>query len=150
MNYKGTGNGKSSSSGVCILSQNIINQKIYFALWLWYTIVSAIGVLQILFELIILLVPTFRSTTITWQMGKFDKKNVSKYVDQKLAIGDWFLLYQIGKNMDKHAFRLFLELISQPGGKCQPKLVIEAHNDIELQAVQNNTGTSPSYKRLHD
>ena len=96
------------------------------------------------------MVPTFRITTITWQMGKFDKKNVHNYIDRKLAIGDWFLLYQIGKNMDKHAFRLFLESISQPGGKSQPKLVIEAHNDIELQAVQNNTGTSPSYKRLND
>jgi len=137
MNYKGTAGSPVDTSGVCILSQNIINQKIYFVLWFWFIIMTAIGVLQILFELSFLTVPAFRSWVITLQMGKFDTNYVRKYVDQKCAIGDWFLLYQIGKNMDKHVFRLFLESVSQVGGKSQPKKIKSIEmNDIESQKQQ--------------
>lgn len=140
MKYKGPGTGPANSTGVCILSQNIINQKIYFVLWFWFIIMMAIGTLQILFELSFLSFKPLRKWLITLQMGKFDTNHVRQYVDKNCAIGDWFLLYQIGKNMDKHVFRLFLEIVSQSQGNSRTNEAQSRRrnaNDAESQPCLN-------------
>jgi len=123
MNTIGTGMGPSTTSGVCILSQNIINQKIYLVLWFWFIIMFAIGILQILFEMLFICLPSFRIALIAVHMdgwisfftGKLDTNYVRKCVGSKVAIGYGFLLYQMGKNMDEHVFRSFLESSSHRG-----------------------------------
>ena len=60
-----------SKNGVCILSQNILNQKVYLVLWFWYILVLSVGIAQIVFEAIIIAVPAFRNQLITWNMGKY-------------------------------------------------------------------------------
>jgi len=140
MDYKGTGTGPAKSTGVCILSQNIINQKIYIVLWFWFIIMMAIGTLQILFELSFLSFKPLRKWLITLQMGKFDTNHVRQYVDKNCTIGDWFLLYQIGKNMDKHVFRLFLEIVSQSQGNSRTNEAQSRRrnaNDAESQPCLN-------------
>ena len=64
----GTGGGVESANGICILSQNIINQKIYLVLWFWYILVLLIGVVQLVFEAVVIAVPAFRNLLITWNM----------------------------------------------------------------------------------
>ena len=46
----GSAAGKDVESGMCILSQNIINQKIYLVLWFWYVFMLSVGVIQLLVE----------------------------------------------------------------------------------------------------
>ena len=70
-NTTGTGASTQSDNGICILSQNILNQKVYLVLWFWYILVLSVGVVQIVFEAIIIAVPAFRNQLITWNMGKF-------------------------------------------------------------------------------
>ena len=50
------------------MSQNIINQKIYLALWFWYIFVLLIGVVQLVFEAVVIAVPAFRNLLITWNL----------------------------------------------------------------------------------
>jgi hypothetical protein len=64
----GTGGEGQTANGICILSQNIINQKIYLVLWFWYILVLLIGVVQLVFEAVVIAVPAFRSLLITWNM----------------------------------------------------------------------------------
>ena len=67
----GTAAGLQSKNGICILSQNILNQKVYLVLWFWYILVLSVGVAQIVFEAIVIAVPAFRNQLITWNMGKY-------------------------------------------------------------------------------
>ena len=70
-NTTGSASGIQTKSGICILSQNILNQKVYLVLWFWFILVLSVGVAQIVFEAIVIAVPAFRNQLITWNMGKF-------------------------------------------------------------------------------
>ena len=67
----GAAAGTEIDNGICILSQNILNQKVYLILWFWYILILSVGVAQIVFEAIVIAVPAFRNQLITWNMGKF-------------------------------------------------------------------------------
>ena len=150
MNLGGIAGGGVTVSGVCILSQNIINQKIYLVLWFWYIFILIIGALQIIFEVIIISVPEFRNYLITWQLGKSAIKDVRNFLVMKCNIGDWFLLYQISKNMDKNVFSLLLERIVQPVNDSH-KLQTKAHEDVEktakLRVNQSEQPTPPQQRK---
>jgi len=147
MNTFGTAMGETTTSGVCILSQNIINQKIYLVLWFWFIIMFAIGILQILFEMLFICLPSFRIALIAVHMdgwisfftGKLDTQYVRKCVGSKVAIGYGFLLYQMGKNMDEHEFRSFLECASPRGPR------ISKGENQEMQTfIENGNERNPN------
>ena len=43
----GAGGGEQMHNGLCVLTQNIINEKIYLVLWWWYAFLAPITVLFI-------------------------------------------------------------------------------------------------------
>ena len=67
----GSAGGGSTDNGICILSQNIINQKMYLILWFWYILCLSAGIVQLLQEAVILAVPAFRNRLITRNMGSY-------------------------------------------------------------------------------
>ena len=71
MNRYGTGGEGENITGFCILSQNIINQKMYLILWFWYILCLSAGIVQLLHEAVILAVPAFRNRLITRNMGSY-------------------------------------------------------------------------------
>jgi len=112
-NTTGLAGAPQSKNGICILSQNILNQKVYLVLWFWYILVLSIGVVQIVFEAIVIAVPAFRNHLITWNMGKFADVDIRYFLDRQCNIGDWFVLYQLRKNTDKHFYCLLLKKMAK-------------------------------------
>jgi len=103
----GSGSGKETENAICILSQNIINEKIYLFLWFWLAFLGLIGGFQFIFEVAALSMPAFRSWITTLQIGpeneetNQDIKSIRKrregtkrYIES-LNVGDWYILYQI-------------------------------------------------------
>jgi len=113
MNYKGTGKGDGTLTGLCLLSQNIINEKIYLFLWFWFALMGFLGLAQLVFEVAILAIPNLRGTLISRQIGTFLTSDMKNYVQRTCNIGDWFLLYQIGKNTNKYFFYNLITLLSE-------------------------------------
>ena len=70
-NSAGLGGNTQSMNGFCILSQNIINQKMYIVLWFWYILILSFGIVQLLKEAVIIAVPAFRNRLITRNMGSY-------------------------------------------------------------------------------
>jgi len=112
MNYKGASGMPATLSALCLLSQNIINEKIYLFLWIWFVLMGFLGLAQLAFEVAILAIPNFRGTLIAKQIGTFLTSDMKNYVQRTCSIGDWFLLYQIGKNTNKDFFYNLIEELS--------------------------------------
>jgi len=118
----GAAGGESSDGGICILSQNAINEKIYLFLWFWFLLLIIASVLQLIYEIAILSIGAFRSWMMEQQFGGTDDPQMKDFV-QNLGLGDWFVLYQIGKNTSEEFFHKLIQNLS--GSKA---------NDVEENA----------------
>ena len=126
MTYVGKSGTPGKASGLCILSQNIINEKIYFVLWFWFVFLLLIGSLQILLEVALIFVPALRSALISSLIGTHLSSNMKRYLLNDCSLGDWFLLYQIGKNCDKYFFYELMEnLASSANGRQEDEDMIK-------------------------
>merc|ERR1711936_31859 len=93
--------------GLCVLPLNIINEKIYVFLWFWFIILTIVTGIQVIYRIITLIVPTLREMLLK-SRSRLSPTYRIEGICRRLAIGDWFLLYQLGKNIDPLIFKDFL------------------------------------------
>ena len=146
-NTGGAGGATDTKNGICQLNQNILNQYIFLILWFWFVILAVIGFLQLCIEAFTVR-RKFRVFLIKWDLPPLADENrkikteempltdveanttegntITKYLND-LEIGDWFLLYQISKNMNKLFFYEFIKTIS-----TTPR------NDVEANPITSN------------
>ena len=103
--------------GLCVLPLNIINEKIYVFLWFWFVIVSVITGVQLIYRLAILVTPQWRKVLLRRQSRLVPMTQLDA-ICKVSHLGDWFLLYQLGKNMDPLVFRDFIKALYE---KLKPK-----------------------------
>ena len=125
--------------GICILSQNIVNEKIYLFLWFWFVFMFVAWSIQFIFEIAILAMKQFRSWLIEQQSGSFNDDGEMKRFVENCNQGDWFLLYQIGKNTNDEFFHKLIKNLSNADipknsvGDSAPLITIESGNGMELK-----------------
>ena len=56
----GAGGGGQLFNGLCVLSQNIINEKIFLVIWFWLVILTMISIPHFVFRIMTLVCPWFR------------------------------------------------------------------------------------------
>ncbi len=103
------------SNGLCILSQNIINEKLYLLIWFWMVILIIVSVPWVIFRLSTLFIGYFRFVLVMSRTGLASGKELRKsvqFVLSKCFLGDWFVLAQIGKNVNTYFYRAFLKELS--------------------------------------
>ena len=132
-----TGGKITDKHGICILSQNIVNEKIYLFLWFWFVFMFVAWAIQFIFEMAILAMKQFRSWLIEQQSGSFKDDGEMKKFVENCNLGDWFLLYQIGKNTNDEFFHKLIKNLSTPKTddveESAPLITIESGNGMELK-----------------
>ena len=132
----GTGGSPVHVTGICILAQNIINEKVYLFLWFWFVFLFVMVSVQLLFEIAVLAMPAFRIWVTAQQTGTYTFQ-MKSYLQFQCNVGDWFLLYQIGKNTNKTFFYNLIDKLSlenqnpKGNGEIEKLMGDEASNDNE-------------------
>lgn len=85
--------------GLCVLPLNIVNEKIYVFLWFWFIILSILSGIALLYRAAVILAPKIRLYLLRARSRLAGHADVEMLCD-KCLIGDWFVLYQLGKNID--------------------------------------------------
>ncbi|QQP57139.1 Innexin, partial [Caligus rogercresseyi] len=89
---------------LCILPLNIVNEKIYIFLWFWFLFLGALSSLVVLYRLVIILSPRMRAYLLYIRF-RLIKREVINLIVMKSKMGDWFLFYMLGQNVDNIIFK---------------------------------------------
>jgi len=97
--------------GLCVLPLNIINEKIYVFLWFWFVILAITTGIQVVYRGLTCCLPGMRIMLLEARsrLTKTKKPGQVARICRAFTLGDWFLLYQLGKNIDPIIFREFLD-----------------------------------------
>lgn len=103
--------------GLCLLTLNIVNEKIFVFLWFWFMFVAILSGLNLVYRAAVVLIPTLRLHLLSAKSRLTSRCALEKII-KKCKIGDWFVLYQLGKNINPLIFK---ELLSELADKLDIK-----------------------------
>jgi len=121
----GPGGMQENINAICVLALNMINDKVFLVLWWWFFLVSVIGILRLVYRFIQTQSSKLRFQLINMRMNRYFKRPTTKmckiesYLCQ-CSLGDWFVLYQLSKNLNRPFFFDFLVHLSQRYDKEYP------------------------------
>jgi len=98
--------------GLCVLPLNIVNEKIMVFLWFWFIILAVITGISLLYRAIVVMGPQIRLYMLRAR-SRLAPRDQIETINRKCQIGDWFILYQLGKNMDPLIYKEFVQDLSR-------------------------------------
>jgi len=129
--------GQQSLNAVCILGLNMINDKVFALLWYWHLFLLVAGSCKLVMRGLQCLSSTFRYFLMKLTMYKYltnnkHTKHIKHYV-RNCSLGDWFVLYQMSRNMNSRFFAEFIALLSL---RVNPDPYVECDPEVDIDKAQ--------------
>jgi len=138
---------KDSRSNICIMGQNLMNQRIYLVLWTWFVVLFVVSACMILYRILTLILPNLQRSEIRQFIKSRNDDAVQALKLDFDHIGNWFLLAQIGRNSTPYSFRDFLNEVAGIKWRETERDRQKRTKIIEGNGSVNN-GTRPHYGKL--
>ncbi|XP_065296667.1 innexin shaking-B-like [Dermacentor albipictus] len=100
----GQSGNRETHDAICILPLNIVNEKIYIFLWFWFILLAAVTGMVVLFRVIITACPPVRVYLLNLRFRIVHLDHLHTVV-RRGSLGDWFLIYMLGQNVDSIIFK---------------------------------------------
>jgi len=97
---------------LCVLPLNIVNEKTYIFIWFWFIILATLLSIVVLYRAIILTVPSIRPRLLHLR-HRLVPRDVAEAITRKTAIGDWWILYMLGRNVDPLVYREVMDELAK-------------------------------------
>ncbi|TRY66929.1 hypothetical protein TCAL_08031 [Tigriopus californicus] len=100
---------------MCVLSLNIINDKIFLIEWFWFITLAFMSLLASFCTFLIIICPRFRRFLIRMKLRSFGAQDVP-LINQLLTrcyVGDWFILNLLAKNTTAYMFRRIIKSLTE-------------------------------------
>jgi len=140
----GKGGHQETKNAICILGLNIINSKVFALLWLWHCVLVPVGVVRILTRAFQLCSKHLRLFLLKFEMDQYISNNKQRHHIEhyilNCSIGDWFVLSQMNKNMNK---RFFAEFVSALSMRVNPGEDVDEFPEINI--IKNNNDDDENY-----
>lgn len=103
--------------GLCVLPLNIVNEKIYVFLWFWFILLTFLSGMALVYRCAVVCGPQLRLYLLRAR-SRLSPQSQIETIAKNCHLGDWFVLYQLGKNIDPLVFK---ELIADLAKKFEGK-----------------------------
>ncbi|KAK7079093.1 hypothetical protein SK128_007328 [Halocaridina rubra] len=92
---------------LCLIATNIVNEKIYLFLWIWLIILTAATSLWLLLRILMIILPFFRHFVLRMYVREEMYADLATVL-KNATLSDWFLMVNLGRNMDNMVFSEFI------------------------------------------
>ena len=138
-------------SNICIMGQNLMNQKIYLVLWVWFLVLFTVSGCMLLYRLLTLSLPELQRTELRQCIKSEDVGAVQALILDLDHIGNWYLLTQIGRNATPYAFREFLnEVVGRTKRINAEREKHKRQKAIKDNGSNNELSSHPSFGKLKE
>merc|ERR1719295_774330 len=117
---------------MCVLSLNIINDKIFLLEWCWFAVLALLNSVSLLGTAIFACFPSIRKYWIRRKARMWNEsdRDVINTVLGKCYVGDTFLLHLLAKNTNSYIFKRILKSIGVVLKEHKSKAHSSAHSSV--------------------
>lgn len=94
----GPSGGITKLEALCVLPLNVMNEKILVFSWLWFSLLAVLTAVCLVYRIATLVSKYLRYCVLSSRSRTSDRTAIRK-LSRRLDFGDWFVLYQLGKNV---------------------------------------------------
>lgn len=150
----GMGGREDNRHAICILGLNMINDKVFVIIWIWHCFIVLVGSMRIFTRSSQLISPQVRYFLMKMKLKRYFKINAHvkhiQYYCLHCSIGDWFVLYQMSKNLNKRFFAEFLTVLAltvNPDPNIEPEEPEIYLTEADLERRRNPMGSRRSSRK---
>ncbi|XP_025406698.1 innexin inx3-like isoform X2 [Sipha flava] len=96
---------------LCILAQNVLNEKIYLFLWIWFFMLAIMSILALLYRIAIITQIIKKTSSFNNIFKLTNNTLMMSSLFRKCQIGDFLLLHLIEKNVNHFQFKEIMKEI---------------------------------------
>ena len=149
----GMGGGRDSRHAMCVLGHNMVNDKVFLLVWIWYCFLVTIGCIRVSTRSSQVCSSKIRYFLVKMRMDKYFRRNAHikhiKHYILNCSIGDWFVLYQMSKNLNKRYFAEFLSILAMtvdPDPNIVPEEPVIHLSPEDIEKIKSSSTSSGDEK----